>query len=43
MIHIAIIGGGIVGLAAAYAIKQARPEAEITVIEKENHWGTHQT
>ncbi|WP_025948814.1 L-2-hydroxyglutarate oxidase [Geobacillus thermocatenulatus] len=43
MIHIAIIGGGIVGLAAAYSIKQARPEAEITVIEKENHWGAHQT
>ena len=43
MNHIAVIGGGIVGLAAAYALKQADSSAEITIMEKENQWGTHQT
>lgn len=43
MSKIAIIGGGIVGLSAAYAIQQKMPGAEITVIEKENRWAAHQT
>ncbi len=43
MSHIAVIGGGIVGLAAAYALKQADSSAEVTIMEKENQWGTHQT
>jgi (S)-2-hydroxyglutarate dehydrogenase len=43
MSHIAVIGGGIVGLAAAYALKQADSSAEVTIMEKENQWGAHQT
>jgi L-2-hydroxyglutarate oxidase len=43
MSRIAVIGGGIVGLAAAYALKQADSSAEVTIIEKENKWGAHQT
>lgn len=43
MSRIAVIGGGIVGLAAAYALKQADESAELTIIEKENQWGAHQT
>jgi L-2-hydroxyglutarate oxidase len=43
MSKIAIIGGGIVGLSAAYAIQQKMPGAEITVIEKENRWAAHQS
>ncbi|GAJ41319.1 L-2-hydroxyglutarate oxidase [Saccharococcus caldoxylosilyticus] len=43
MNHIAVIGGGIVGLAAAYALKQADSSVEITIMEKESRWGAHQT
>jgi (S)-2-hydroxyglutarate dehydrogenase len=43
MNRIAVIGGGIVGLAAAYALKQADSSAEVTIIDKENQWGMHQT
>jgi (S)-2-hydroxyglutarate dehydrogenase len=43
MNRIAVIGGGIVGLAAAYALKQADSRAEVTVIDKEKQWGMHQT
>ncbi|SFA52478.1 L-2-hydroxyglutarate oxidase [Parageobacillus thermantarcticus] len=43
MSRIAVIGGGIVGLAAAYALKQADASVELTIIEKENRWGAHQT
>ncbi len=38
-----IIGGGIVGLATAYRLGLARPEADITVLEKEAAVGQHQT
>lgn len=34
MSRIAVIGGGIVGLAAAYALKQTDERAELTIIEK---------
>jgi oxygen-dependent protoporphyrinogen oxidase len=35
MNHIIIIGGGITGLAAAYRLRQTRPDVAITLIEKE--------
>ncbi len=38
-----IIGGGIVGLATAYRLLQARPGLELTVIEKESELARHQT
>lgn len=40
---IIIIGGGIVGLATAYQIKQQKPELQITVLEKESQVAQHQT
>lgn len=36
---IAIIGGGLSGLAAAYRIQQARPDASITLIERNSRAG----
>jgi L-2-hydroxyglutarate oxidase len=38
-----IIGGGIVGLATAYRLGERFPGARITVLEKENAVGQHQT
>jgi L-2-hydroxyglutarate oxidase len=38
-----IIGGGIVGLSAAFAILEKRPEVRIAVLEKEPAWARHQT
>jgi L-2-hydroxyglutarate oxidase len=38
-----IVGGGIVGLATAFRLSQRLPGAEITVVEKENSVGCHQT
>jgi L-2-hydroxyglutarate oxidase len=38
-----VIGGGIVGLATAHRLVQDRPEARVTVVEKEGVWGAHQT
>ncbi len=40
---LAIIGGGIVGLATAYHIQQQYPDLKIIVLEKEHEVGTHQT
>ncbi len=40
---IAIIGGGIVGLATAYKLLKLKPELQIVVLEKENHVAAHQT
>ncbi len=37
--NIAIIGGGISGLTTAFYIKQFKPEAKITLFEKENYLG----
>jgi L-2-hydroxyglutarate oxidase len=42
-VKIAIIGGGIVGLATAYRLGERDPGAEITVLEKEAGVGQHQT
>jgi L-2-hydroxyglutarate oxidase len=41
--NIAIIGGGIVGLATAYRLTERFPAAQITVLEKEDSVGRHQT
>ena len=38
-----VIGGGIVGLAVADLLTSARPGSEVTVVEKEPGWATHQT
>ena len=38
-----VIGGGIVGLATAHRLVTDRPDASVTVIEKESTWGAHQT
>src|SRR5438552_9346907 len=38
-----VIGGGIVGLATAWAILQRKPGARIAVLEKEDGWARHQT
>ena len=40
---IAIIGGGIVGLATAYQLTQKSPKLKIAVIEKEPSLALHQT
>jgi L-2-hydroxyglutarate oxidase len=38
-----IVGGGIVGLATAYRLRQRHPDAAITLLEKEQRVGQHQT
>jgi len=40
---IAIIGAGIVGLATAYRLLEAKPDLRITVLEKEPAIAGHQT
>ena len=40
---VAIIGGGILGLATAYRLQQVLPDVEVTVLEKEPACGQHQT
>ena len=40
---IAIVGGGIVGLATAYRLLTLKPQLQIVVLEKENHAAAHQT
>jgi len=41
--RVIIVGGGIVGLATAYRLSERFPGAHITVLEKENQVGRHQT
>ena len=41
--RICIIGGGIVGLATALQIQRRRPDAELTLLEKESGFGRHQS
>ncbi len=38
-----VIGGGIVGLATAWALLERQPKARVTVLEKEKTWAAHQT
>ena len=40
---IAIVGGGIVGIATAYKLQLKYPAKHILVLEKENHLANHQT
>ena len=40
---LAIIGGGIVGLATARALTERAPRARLVILEKEDHIGAHQT
>ncbi|MDP4207421.1 MAG: L-2-hydroxyglutarate oxidase [Bacteroidota bacterium] len=40
---IVIIGGGVVGLATAYKLKETKPELSIALLEKENELAKHQT
>ncbi len=40
---IVIVGGGIVGLATALALRGSTPAPEVTVLEKESEVGRHQT
>jgi len=41
--RVTIVGGGIVGLATAYRLGERFPGAEITLLEKEDSVGQHQT
>jgi len=43
MYNYIIIGGGIVGLATAYALTKAHPESSILILEKESEPASHQT
>jgi L-2-hydroxyglutarate oxidase len=38
-----VIGGGILGLSAAWAIIQKNPSVRVAVLEKEDDWASHQT
>jgi len=40
---VAMVGGGIVGLATAYRLLQARPSLRLTVLERETELATHQS
>ena len=40
---VAIVGGGIVGLATAYQILEANPKTKLVVLEKESSEAQHQT
>jgi len=42
-VDLAIVGGGIVGLATAYRLLGARPELRLAVVEKEAELATHQS
>lgn len=41
--RIAVIGGGIVGLATAYKLQERIPDAKVVLFEKENKIGMHQS
>lgn len=43
MTDIVVVGGGIVGLSVARALKELDPDLAIKVFEKEATWGSHQT
>jgi L-2-hydroxyglutarate oxidase len=42
-LRIAVVGGGIVGLASAYRLQERIPGAQLTIIEKEPAVGRHQS
>ena len=41
--RVAVVGGGIVGLAVAERVLREDPSAQVTVLEKEHDWARHQT
>ena len=41
--HVAIVGGGIVGLATAWQLTERYPQLRVLVLEKEAAVGEHQT
>lgn len=41
--HVAVVGGGIVGLATAWQLQRARPGCRVLVLEKERELALHQT
>lgn len=41
--RVAVIGGGLVGMATAFALLEARADLEVTVLEKEPDVGRHQS
>jgi L-2-hydroxyglutarate oxidase len=41
--RVAVVGGGIIGVAVAREILRRRPNAEVTLFEKENRLASHQT
>jgi L-2-hydroxyglutarate oxidase len=43
MARYVVVGAGIVGLATAYEIVRSRPEAQVTVLDKEDRVAAHQT
>ncbi|HET6214312.1 MAG TPA: L-2-hydroxyglutarate oxidase [Micromonosporaceae bacterium] len=43
MTRFVVIGGGIIGLATAYRLVRERPDAQVTVVEKEDRVAAHQT
>lgn len=38
---VAVVGAGIVGLAAAYHLTERRPDLSVVVLEKESEVATH--
>ena len=40
---VVVVGGGCVGLAAAYKINLRHPQLKVAVLEKEDHLSPHQT
>jgi L-2-hydroxyglutarate oxidase len=42
-VDVVVVGGGILGLATARAVRLAAPGTSIVVLEKESTWGAHQS
>src|SRR5256885_17110740 len=42
-VRVAVVGGGIIGLAAAHKLQLAHPQWKITLLEKESGLGQHQS
>jgi (S)-2-hydroxyglutarate dehydrogenase len=40
---VVVVGGGIIGLATAYALQRVRPATSITLVDKEPHLAAHQS
>ena len=41
MLDVGVVGGGIIGLATAWQLQQARPGLRVAVFEKESGVGRH--